>query len=219
MKTILTIITTILVLTFTSSCRTVDNFDKRKYTDGQYHDLNLFKDNPQKADPVPAEVIPAADSCRQKVNVIESITEKYVAELNEKTVGSTELLHENYPMLARQLDSAMARQAERDSSSWMNDTLPDSIESALSSQAMLGLGTVGGLVTIAAPESIWFFAIPMIGAPFFLLASLIAAAIAMSKLNRGEIDSKYRGAMRLWAVCLLINLILGSLVLMHYMFL
>jgi hypothetical protein len=96
------------------------------------------------------------------------------------------------------------------------DSLPEAIETAFATQAMIGVGTVGGLATIAEPSLIWFTIIPMIGIPFFLIISLISAAVAMKKIHTGEFDARYKKWMRLWALCLLVNMLLGTIVFLHF---
>jgi hypothetical protein len=217
MRAILIITSALAVIVSASSCSTVKNFNQRKYTEGQFRDLNLFKERPT----VCATDIPpvSTDSCQPKLNAaIEQIKNQNLLLTSQGLIPSCELLRTEYPGISAKMDSAIAKQVNRDSASWMNDSLPESVEAALSTQAMVGLGTLGGLITITAPQSIWFFAIPMIGVPFFLVGSIIAAAIAMAKISRGEIDKKFRGAMKLWAVCMVINLLLGSMVIMHYAF-
>ncbi len=220
MKTVLTIILAAILMGSFTSCKSVDSFDNRKYTDGQYRDLNLFREKSDKSETLAPATPVEADSCKSRLNIaIDQMKDQFTGQYDLSSASSSELLHDNYPVIAARFDSTLVRQAKRDTSSWMNDTLPDAIGTALSTQAMVGLGTVGGLITIAAPEAIWFFFFPMVFAPICLVISLIAAAVAMSKIQRGEIDGRYRKWMKLWAVCLLINLVLGSLVLMHFVFL
>lgn len=214
MRALLILTTSIVVTFFGSSCSSVNHFDQRKYTQGQYLDLHLFNDKSDKCAAEESTAIAQVDSCKAKAKIVlEEVKENITMNHSGEIVQSTSGLHEHYPLLATKIDSTIAK---RDSSSWMHDTLPEVVDFALSSQAMLGVGTVGGLMTIAAPQSIWFFILPMILAPLFLLLTLIAGAIAMAKIKRGEIDGKFRGAMKLWALGLLINLMLGSIVLMHY---
>lgn len=217
MKTVLTIILAGVLVGSIDSCKSADHFDNRKYTDGHYHDLNLFKEKSDKSEPVAPEIPVKTDSSKSLVNIaVDNLKDQFTGPYALSGASASVLLHNNYPLIAARIDSTISRQVVRDSTSWMNDTIPDAIATALSTQAMLGIATVGGLLTIAEPAAIWFTIVPMIGAPIFLLISLIAAAIAMNKINRGEIDKKFRGAMKLWAVCLLINLVLGSIVLMHF---
>lgn len=219
MKPFVTTFTVILVLTLLSSCRSVGNFDQRKYTDGQFVELHLLKNKTEKSGSLGVETAVTDDSARSRIAVVvDQVKESMIAPEAESMLSSSEVLHDNYPVLAARMDSTIARQMQKDST-WKTDTLPDAIDAALSSQAMLGLGTVGGLICMASPNALWLFILPMILAPLSLLISLIAAAIAMGKINRGEIDGRYRKWMKLWAVCLLVNLVIGSVVLMHYVFL
>lgn len=196
------------------SCKHQQDLSKRKYTQGQYHDFSLGRDKSDKSKPTDSSIV------EKESIVLEKVKEEILPTLTEMKAATIEsnpkvMLEENYPVIAVRMDSVIARQMRKDST-WRTDTLPEAIATALSSQAMVGVGTVGGLLTIAVPEAIWFTIIPMIGIPFFLLISLIAAAIAMSKINSGEIDDRYRKWMKLWAVCLLLNLILGAIVLLHF---
>lgn len=219
MRSLLVIMVTLVLVGLASSCSTTRNFGKRQYTDGNFHDFHLLKNKTEKCDPAMEEAVVAEDSVKSRMDVaVDQVKESFSRPQTESMLSSSDILQRNYPMLADRMDSTIARQMQKDSI-WNTDSLPEEIGTAMSTQAMLGLGTVGGLITIAAPESIWYFAIPMVAAPFSLLISLIAAAVAMSKINSGEIDKKYKRWMKLWAVCLLVNLVLGSLVLMHYVFL
>jgi hypothetical protein len=214
MKSIRTILLFGVLSLLLASCKNQEELTKRKYTQGHYHDFNLLREKSDKSAPV--------DSVIAKVEhpLLSEMKEQFLPSIEELRVTTrnpnpTEMLSEHYPAIAEKMDSVIARQMQKDST-WRTDTLPESIETALSSQAMIGLGTVGGLITIAEPAAIWLTIIPMIGIPFFLLISLIAAGIATAKINRGEIDARYKKWMRLWAVCMLINILLGTIVLLHF---
>lgn len=214
MRSSCTIILFVVLCLSLISCKNQEDLTKRKYTQGHYHDFSLHRDKSDKSEP--------EDSCAAEKEhlVLEKMKEELLPALRGLRMTNanpdpTIMLHENYPMIAERMDTLIARQMVKDSA-WRTDSLPESIETALSTQAMIGVGTVGGLITIAEPAAIWITIIPMLGIPFFLLISLISAAIAMSKINSGEIDKRYRKWMKLWAVCLLVNLLLGSIVLLYY---
>lgn len=214
MKSSCTIIFALVICLALVSCKHQDDLDKRRYTDGHYHDFNFHREKTDKEKPL--------DSLQTEVEhpVLTKMKKEFLPSLSDvKTImqnpDPTEVLNEQHPMVAAKMDSLIARQMQKDST-WRTDTIPEAIATALSSQAMIGVGTVGGLITIAEPAAIWFTFIPMIGIPFFLLISLIAAAVASAKISRGEIDAKYKKWMRLWAVCLLVNILLGSIVLLHF---
>ncbi len=197
-----------------ASCTHQSEITKRKYTDGHYHDFNLNRDKSVKLSSVDSI------AARDEHPVLDKMKEQVLPSLTEikATAGNpnpTEMLSEDHPLIAERVDTMLQRQFAADSTLG-NDTMPECVETALSSQAMVGVGTVGGLITIAAPQAIWFTIIPMIGIPFFLIISLIAAGIAFGKISRGEIDAKWKKWMRIWALCLVVNIVLVALLLMHF---
>jgi hypothetical protein len=214
MRTYCTVIFFLAIFLALFSCKNQEDITKRKYTDGQYRDFNLHREKSGKEKPLDSVAVEPGHPVllKMKEELLPPVAELKAAVQNP---DPTNAFYAQYPLIADQLDSVLVKQTLKDSA-WNTDSVPDVIMTALAGQAMVGLGTVGGLATIAAPELIWFTIIPMIGIPFFLLISLIAAAIAMAKINSGEIDKSYRRWMRLWAVCLLINLCLGSIVLLHF---
>ncbi len=204
---------TVVCLAFVS-CRSPHDLTKRKYTAGTYRDFNFHREKSEKHTSVDSMTTSAPTSLLSKVkeSLLPSLEELNITDIS---ANPSAMLSTNYPMIAEKIDSAFARELRKDST-WRTDSLPEVIITALSSQAMVGLGTVGGLATIANPDLIWFTIVPMIGIPFFLLISLIAAAVAFGKINSGEIDARYKKWMRLWALCLVVNILLGSIVLMHF---
>lgn len=202
-------------------CTSSGHFTDRKYTSGQFHERTFFKSK--------SGTKLHGDSTRKlfpdsiAFNVRESIGNEK-AELKENVKRSqspgefpaSEILAENYPLVAQKMDSVFAQQIKSDTS-WMQDSvIPRPVEVAFGSQGVLAIGTVGGLITTGAPGAIWWFFPFMLIAPIALVVSLIAAAVALGKINTGQIDKKYNRAMRLWAVCLLLNLVISSVVVIHY---
>lgn len=196
------------------SCKPESDITKRKYTEGRFDDFSFHREKTEKSISIDSTITETEHPvlAKMKEQLLPSLEELKATTQNP---NPTEMLSEYHPAIAARMDSIIARQMQIDST-WRTDSLPDAISTALSAQAMIGLGTVGGLITIAVPEAIWFTFIPMVGIPFFLLISLIAAAVATAKISSGEIDKRYKKWMRLWAVCLLINLLLGSIVLLHF---
>jgi|GEM_PF-6920937 major membrane immunogen (membrane-anchored lipoprotein) len=214
MKKLYSYLATAIICVTLFSCKHQEDITKRKYTDGIYKDFSLHREKGKDSE--------SEDSCRieNEKGKLVLMKEQVVPDFPELKVegnifDSHEALTDNYPIIAERVDSAIAHTMRKDST-WRTDSLPDCISSALSSQAMVGVGTTSGLITMAAPGFIWFAIIPMIGIPFFLLISLVSAGIAYGKITRGEIDASYKKWLRLWALCLVVNVILGSFLFMHF---
>lgn len=216
-KTVIFRLSLFSIVSIVASCSSQDHFADRKYTAGQYHDLHLFREKTEKENCEEQEMVAEKDSAACILKDVLEELKPQLAEFNSAEVcaGSKQLM-DHFPVAGARIDSVLAHQMKADTS-WMQDSIiPRSVEVAFGSQGTMAIGTVGGLITMVAPLSIWFFWLPMVLVPVSLLVSLICAGVAVAKIGSGEIDKKYWKAIRLWAVCLLINLCIGSVVLIHY---
>jgi hypothetical protein len=215
-----TIFLLLLLIAF-SACSTAGHFPARRYMPGQYRDgfgWSVKADETQQPDSTRKHL---PDSLAIKMR--EAGTQAKMEVMQSLQAGKTfsslpysDALSEYYPVLSAKMDSALVRTQQNDTS-WIHDTLmPACVEVAFGSQATMAMGTVGGLITMAAPGTIWIFWLPMALVPVSLLVSLICAGIAATRISTGQIDKKYWKAMRLWSLCLLLNMAIGAIVIIHY---
>jgi hypothetical protein len=206
----------ILVTIAFASCSTTKNIDKRRYTDGFYNEisfdkLSIGKDRKEKQE---AATVDSAE--RRTVKMLRDSVHATCAEAftfsSEGQETRKEAVREACPLVSSAMDSVVVRAMRKDSVNIFTDSLPPAVQTAISTQTLLGVATVGALATLAVPDLVWFTYLPILLSPAFLLVSLIAAAIAMSKINRGEIDARYKKYMRLWAVMLLCNMAIAAIV-------
>jgi len=207
----------LILVAFTfASCHGTKNIDKRRYTDGFYNDINLDKlsigkDRKENQKPGISDTAQLRTVKVRRDSVYAACAEAF-AFSPEGQDSREDAMRETCPLVSNAMDSVVARAMRKDSINIFTDSLPSAIETAISAQAMLGVATVGALATLAAPELVWFTFLPILLSPVFLLVSLLAAAVAMSKINRGEIDACYKKYMRLWAVMLLCNMAIAAFV-------
>jgi hypothetical protein len=208
MRLILFLISVTLMLL--TSCSTSSDLQKRKYTDGFYHDLSLDvfkkekdKDKSSETQELVNDTVQAEATCfKEKMN--QHIVQPVVRTVSEPV--NREHLHTHLPAKA---DSMLAHHLAARDTGYFDDSIPNAISVALVSQASLGVAALGGAIITAAPATIWFFWLPIIIAPLSLLVTLISAGIAFGQLASGKADKRFKKYMRLWAVGMVVNLALG----------
>lgn len=216
MKALHSLALTCLFLLALASCKSTEEFTQRKYTEGYFHDFSLGKSKTEKW--TPDTLMISSEDPAQKISVKKiatNLTEAFDVPPVVDFADPGKMLHSTHPAIATKIDSAIARRVAKDSS-WSQDTLPACIETALGSQACLGVASVSAMITSVAPEFIWFAWIPVVLSPVALLVSLITGFIAIGKIPFGKIDRRYNRYMKLWAVALLINLCLAAVVIFTY---
>lgn len=204
----------ILALT---SCHGTKDIDKRRYTAGHYSEFSLdrFSLGKDKTSPESERIVEQDTlSDATQTPVSDSIIGKTMNAYQFVVTRSSEMYCEQgvSPLINHVRDSAVARISRKDSLNVFTDSLPESVALALSSQAMVSLATLGALATLAEPEMIWFSFLPIILSPFFLVVSLIAAAVVQTKIQKGQIDKRYKRYMRLWAVMLMLNMLIAIII-------
>lgn len=187
---------------------------KRKYTDGYYDEFKLHREKVDKNKVLSEETMMADDSVAiisDSVNI--ELTGNFKIGEVTKLVTPVSV---SYDSLLKSTSVKIAQSRLMRDTSWFKDTLPPSVEYALGGQALVGAGTVGALISMAAPEFIWVAWIFILAAPISMLVSIVSAMIAYQQISTGKIDKKYKRYMNLWAYCLLINLAIAAFVISRY---
>jgi hypothetical protein len=207
----------ILVTIVFASCSGTKDIDKRRYTDGFYNDINLDKlsigkDRKEKQESEPGDTIQPRTVKAFKDSVHAVYYSDAFVFSSEDNDARNVVIRDACPLVSNAMDSVVGRAMRKDSINIFTDSLPPAVETALGSQGILAIGTVGALATVAAPGLVWYTFLFILISPVVLLVSVIAAAVAMSKIRRGEIDARYKKYMRIWAVMLLCNMAIAAIV-------
>lgn len=208
----------VLVILFSallqSSCRTQHEFEKRKYTEGQYHDFLFGKENAEGQAEV--QCTPADSSSATCDSTPQAQPREIFALCNDLVPDSG----------VRPLNSLVATQQDNherlnprtylESAPADTDAMPESVSAAISGAAFFTLAVGSAAATLVAPQLIWFSAILAIGSPIFLLVALIGGFIAYGQLASGKIDQRYRKYMRIWAIAMILDVFFALLIIFHF---
>lgn len=214
MKTVAALFVSILIVTGVTSCCSQHEFEKRKYTTGQYHDFLFGKENADKQCELQGAVTDTAD--------IEADSTSQAASRGILGLcADTEVVNALLPA-APLLSLTHVSAARLNPQTYLKGTLiftdstPESVNAALSGGTFFTIAVGSAAATMVAPQLIWVSSIFIIAAPICLLISMIGGFIAYVQLATGKIDQRYRKLMRIWAIAMVLNVFFAMLIVFHF---